>query len=68
MSSYIDTPENQMRGIYDPGHSWAEHCARRLVHAHGQERADSIADGQDAASEQDIAAWRSFGSSKRVAA
>lgn len=67
MSSYINTPPNQMRGIADPGHSWEEHTERRLAWVYGPARAAAMMAGRDPATNTDIAAWNGLGERRAAA-
>lgn len=61
MSTYINTPENHVRGRYDPGHSWEEHTERRLAFQYGSDRAKAMMEGRDYSTNNDIAAWNGLG-------
>jgi hypothetical protein len=67
MSTYINTPANQARGRYDPGHSWEEHTERRLAWVYGPERAAAIMEGHDPTTNADLAAWNGLGARRAAA-
>ena len=69
MSSYKDHwswPEPGAAERSQLTHSWADFTFNRLCEAYGVERATSIARGQDARTNADIAAWNALG--RRAAA
>lgn len=63
MSTYINTPANQLGG----GFSWEEHTERRLAFVYGPARAKTMMTGRDAATNDDVAAWNGLGERRAAA-